>query len=59
MSIIGMTKLDLVTGVILAEEGKLTDEELVAFVSDHQDSLSQLQGTWQRFVASLKEQGKI
>ena len=53
-----MTKLDLVRGVILAEEGKLTDEE-VAFVSDHQDSLSQLQGTWQRFVASLKEQGKI
>ena len=54
-----MTKLDLVTGIILAEEGKLSDEELVAFVSDHQDSLSQLQGTWQRFVISLKEQGKI
>ena len=54
-----MTKLDLVTGVILAEEGKLTDEELVAFVSEHQETLSKLQGSWQRTVHQLKEKGLI
>ena len=54
-----MSKLDLVSGIILAEEGNLNDEELVAFVSDHQNSLSQLQGRWQRLVADLKEQNKI
>ena len=54
-----MTKLDLVRGIIAAEEGKLNDKELVAFVSDHQDSLSQLQGRWQRLVASFKEKGLI
>tara|TARA_R110000787_G_scaffold13079_6_gene41506 strand:+ start:914 stop:1078 length:165 start_codon:yes stop_codon:yes gene_type:complete len=54
-----MTKLDLVTGIIAAEEGNLNDEELVAFVSDHQDSLSQLQGRWQRLVADLKESNKL
>ena len=30
-----MTKLDLVRGIILAEEGNLNDKELVEFVSDH------------------------
>ena len=54
-----MAKLDLVRGIILAEEGNLNDKELVAFVSDHQDSLSQLQGRWQRLVATFKEQGLI
>ena len=54
-----MAKLDLVRGIILAEEGKLSDKELVAFVSEHQDSLSQLQGRWQRLVASFKEKGLI
>jgi len=59
MNIIGMTKLDLVTGIILAEEGKLSDEELVAFVSDHQESLEKLQGSWQNLVLKLQWEGLI
>lgn len=59
MNIIGMTKLDLVTGIILAEEGKLSDEELVAFVSDHQESLEKLQGSWKNLVLKLQWYGWI
>jgi len=54
-----MTKLDLVTGIIKAEEGDLTEFELVEFVKQHQDSLVQLQGRWQRLVADLKESNKL
>ena len=54
-----MTKLDLVTGIILAEEGKLSDEELVAFVSDHQESLEKLQGSWKNLVLKLQWEGLI
>ena len=54
-----MAKLDLVRGIILAEEGKLNDKELVEFVAEHQDSLSQLQGRWQRLVETFKDLGLI
>ena len=54
-----MTKTDLVTGIIAAESGELSDEDLVLFVSEHQETLSKLQGSWQRTVHQLKEEGLI
>lgn len=50
---------DLVTGIIQAEEGTLTDKALIEFVKEHQDSLVQLQGRWGRYVAYLKEVQEI
>lgn len=52
-------KLDLVTGIIAAENGELTDEDLVAFVSEHQETLSKLQGSWQNLVYKLQFEGLI
>jgi len=52
-------KLDLVEGIIQAESGELSDEDLVLFVSEHQDTLMQLQGSWQRTVISMKDEGLI
>jgi hypothetical protein len=52
-------KLDLLDGIIQAESGELSDEDMVLFVSEHQDTLMQLQGSWQRTVMSMKEEGLI
>lgn len=54
-----MIKLDLVTGIILAESGELSDNDLIKFVKKHQDALMQLQGSWGRCVQSMKESGLI
>ena len=52
-------KLDLVAGIIAAENGELSEEDFVAFVSEHQETLSKLQGSWQRIVHQLREEGMI
>ena len=51
--------MDLVTGIILAESGEMSDEELIEFVSEHRATLVNLQGSWGRCVASMEEQGLI
>jgi hypothetical protein len=52
-------KFDLVTGIIAAENGELSDEDLVAFVSEYQETLSKLQGSWQNLVYRLQYEGLI
>ena len=54
-----MTKTDLITGIIAAESGELSDKELVLFVSEHQETLSKLQGSWQNLVFKLQYEGLI
>ena len=51
--------MDLVTGIILAETGELSDEDLISFVKEHRDTICQLQGSWQRCVQSLEDGGYI
>jgi hypothetical protein len=51
--------MELVTGIILAESGELSDEDLISFVAEHRDTLVNLQGSWGRCVASMEEQGLI
>jgi len=51
--------MDLTTGVILAETGQMSEEDLIAFVREHKETLMQLQGSWQRTVLALKEAGHL
>jgi hypothetical protein len=44
---------DLVTGIIRAENGEMDNDELIDFVLKHQDTLMQLQGSWQRTVQDV------
>lgn len=50
-----MTKLDLLTGIILVENGEISDEDLIEFVREYQTTLVGLQGFWGRLVNQLKE----
>jgi hypothetical protein len=43
----------LVDGITRAESGEMDDEELREFVLKYQDTLMQLQGSWQRTVQSV------
>ena len=54
-----MTKLDLVTGIILVENGEISEEDLIEFVREYQDTLVGLQGFWGRLVHQLMEGGHI
>jgi len=54
-----MEKQDLVTGIILIENGEMTDDDLISFVREHKDTLLQLQGSWQRMVYQLEEANLI
>jgi hypothetical protein len=44
---------DIVDGIIRAENGEMSDEELIEFVKEHKNTLMQLQGSWQRTVQSV------
>lgn len=54
-----MTKLDLVTGIILVETGEISDEDLIEFVREYQGTLIGLQGFWGRLVNQLEDEGLI
>lgn len=54
-----MTKLDLVTGIILVENGEISEEDLIEFVREYQYTLVGLQGFWGRLVHQLREGGHI
>jgi hypothetical protein len=53
------SKIDLVTGIILVETGEISEDNLISFVSEHKETLLQLQGSWVRLVQALEDGGLI
>lgn len=54
-----MTKLDLIEGIIAVENGDISEEDLIEFVREYQNTLIGLQGFWGRLIHQLKEGGYI
>jgi len=51
--------MELIEGLIQAESGQLTEEELIDFVKEHKEKLLKLQGSWVRCVQYMEEEGLI
>lgn len=50
---------NLVTGIIEAENGEMSDDELREFVLKHKDTLMLLQGSWQRTVQQVLREEEL
>ena len=50
---------NLVTGIIEAENGEMSDDELREFVLEHKDTLMLLQGSWQRTVQQVLREEEL
>ena len=51
--------MDIVQGIMALEAGEMDEQQTIDFVAEHAETLWQLQGSYQRMIISMKEEGLI
>ena len=51
--------MDVVEGIMALEAGEMDEQQTIDFVKEHAETLWQLQGSYQRMIISMKEEGLI